>query len=116
MAVDAVVEEELASALQVSVFPEILFTKAGKILHRDKGNNKNHVKVYARLLQRPVASGMIFFFLVVISCSISRGVVEDNGVLLLQSSETVVLGFNSRTESREDPIPIMSKQEILFDC
>ncbi|XP_020252196.1 uncharacterized protein LOC109829513 isoform X1 [Asparagus officinalis] len=36
VAVDAVIEEELVSALQVSVFPEIIFTKAGKILHRDK--------------------------------------------------------------------------------
>lgn len=36
VAVDAVIEEELVSALKVSVFPEILFTKAGKILHRDK--------------------------------------------------------------------------------
>lgn len=36
VAVDAVIEEELASALQVSAFPEILFTHAGKILHRDK--------------------------------------------------------------------------------
>lgn len=36
VAVDAVVEDELAEALQVSIFPEIIFTKAGKILHRDK--------------------------------------------------------------------------------
>ncbi|KAJ6816435.1 uncharacterized protein M6B38_416745 [Iris pallida] len=36
VAVDAVVEQDLVSALQVSVFPEILFTKSGKILHRDK--------------------------------------------------------------------------------
>ncbi|CAA7396596.1 unnamed protein product [Spirodela intermedia] len=35
-AVDAVVEQDLASALRVSIFPEIIFTKAGKILHRDK--------------------------------------------------------------------------------
>jgi len=40
--VDAVIEKELVSALQVSVFPEILFTKAGKILHRDKGNKETH--------------------------------------------------------------------------
>jgi hypothetical protein len=38
VAVDAVVEVELVSALQVSVFPEIIFTKAGKILYREKGN------------------------------------------------------------------------------
>jgi len=37
VAIDAVVETELVDALQVSVFPEILFTKAGKILFRDKG-------------------------------------------------------------------------------
>ncbi|KAL1221176.1 Thioredoxin-like fold domain-containing protein MRL7L [Cardamine amara subsp. amara] len=37
VAVDAVVETDLASALQVSVFPEIIFTKAGKILYREKG-------------------------------------------------------------------------------
>lgn len=37
VAVDAVVEDELASVLKVSKFPEIIFTKAGKILHRDKG-------------------------------------------------------------------------------
>ncbi|XP_020591429.1 uncharacterized protein LOC110032217 [Phalaenopsis equestris] len=36
VAVDAIVEDELADALQVSIFPEIIFTKAGKILHRDK--------------------------------------------------------------------------------
>lgn len=36
VAVDAVVEVELVSALQVSVFPEIIFTKAGKILYREK--------------------------------------------------------------------------------
>ncbi|KAK8946887.1 hypothetical protein KSP39_PZI006611 [Platanthera zijinensis] len=36
VAVDAVVEDELAEALQVTIFPEIIFTKAGKILHRDK--------------------------------------------------------------------------------
>ncbi|KAI0510632.1 hypothetical protein KFK09_011240 [Dendrobium nobile] len=36
VAVDAVVEDELAEALHVSIFPEIIFTKAGKILHRDK--------------------------------------------------------------------------------
>lgn len=36
VAVDAVVEDELVEALQVSIFPEIIFTKAGKILHRDK--------------------------------------------------------------------------------
>ncbi|XP_078434657.1 thioredoxin superfamily protein isoform X2 [Wolffia australiana] len=35
-AVDAVVEQDLASVLGVSNFPEIVFTKAGKILHRDK--------------------------------------------------------------------------------
>ncbi|KAG2728314.1 hypothetical protein I3760_01G199500 [Carya illinoinensis] len=36
VAVDAVVEVELVSALEVSVFPEIIFTKAGKILYREK--------------------------------------------------------------------------------
>ncbi|XP_008788276.2 thioredoxin-like fold domain-containing protein MRL7L homolog, chloroplastic isoform X1 [Phoenix dactylifera] len=35
-AVDACVEHDLVDALQVSGFPEILFTHAGKILHRDK--------------------------------------------------------------------------------
>lgn len=37
VAVDACVEHDLVDALQVSDFPEILFTHAGKILHRDKG-------------------------------------------------------------------------------
>ncbi|KAA0032393.1 hypothetical protein IC582_010729 [Cucumis melo] len=37
VAVDAVVECNLVSALQVSAFPEIIFTKAGKILYREKG-------------------------------------------------------------------------------
>lgn len=37
VAIDAVVETELVAALQVSIFPEIIFTKAGKILFRDKG-------------------------------------------------------------------------------
>ncbi|RVW20618.1 Thioredoxin-like fold domain-containing protein MRL7L, chloroplastic [Vitis vinifera] len=36
VAIDAVVEVDLVSALQVSVFPEVIFTKAGKILHREK--------------------------------------------------------------------------------
>ncbi|XWS65325.1 hypothetical protein CRYUN_Cryun05aG0083700 [Craigia yunnanensis] len=37
VAVDAVVEDSLISALKVSVFPEIIFTKAGKILYREQG-------------------------------------------------------------------------------
>lgn len=37
VAVDAVVEDDLISALKVSVFPEIIFTKAGRILYREKG-------------------------------------------------------------------------------
>ncbi|KAB1218189.1 hypothetical protein CJ030_MR3G026069 [Morella rubra] len=37
VAIDAVVEVELVSALKVSVFPEMIFTKAGKILYREKG-------------------------------------------------------------------------------
>lgn len=36
VAIDAVVELDLVSALRVSVFPEIIFTKAGKILYREK--------------------------------------------------------------------------------
>ncbi|XP_077215390.1 thioredoxin-like fold domain-containing protein MRL7L, chloroplastic [Tasmannia lanceolata] len=36
VAVDAVVEDDLVSALGVSVFPELIFTKAGKILYREK--------------------------------------------------------------------------------
>lgn len=39
VAVDAIKEPELVSALQVSNFPEIIFTKAGKILYREKGNS-----------------------------------------------------------------------------
>ncbi|XP_042490935.1 thioredoxin-like fold domain-containing protein MRL7L, chloroplastic isoform X2 [Macadamia integrifolia] len=38
VAVDAVVELDLVSALKVSDFPEIIFTKAGKILYREKAN------------------------------------------------------------------------------
>ena len=38
VAIDAVVEVDLVSALQVSVFPEVIFTKSGKILHRENGN------------------------------------------------------------------------------
>ncbi|CAI0555359.1 unnamed protein product [Linum tenue] len=34
--VDAVVETDLVSALKVSEFPEIMFTKAGKVLYREK--------------------------------------------------------------------------------
>lgn len=37
VAIDAVVDCDLASALKVSVFPELIFTKAGKILYREKG-------------------------------------------------------------------------------
>ncbi|PIM99611.1 hypothetical protein CDL12_27895 [Handroanthus impetiginosus] len=36
VAVDANTEHDLVSALQVSVFPELIFTKAGKILYREK--------------------------------------------------------------------------------
>ncbi|KVH92228.1 thioredoxin-like fold domain-containing protein MRL7L, chloroplastic [Cynara cardunculus var. scolymus] len=36
VAIDAVVECDLVSTLGVSVFPELIFTKAGKILHREK--------------------------------------------------------------------------------
>lgn len=36
VAIDAVVERDLVSALQVFVFPELIFTKAGKILYREK--------------------------------------------------------------------------------
>ncbi|KAK9159379.1 hypothetical protein Syun_005720 [Stephania yunnanensis] len=36
VAIDAVVELDLVAALKVSAFPEIIFTKAGKILHREK--------------------------------------------------------------------------------
>lgn len=36
VAIDAVVELDLVSALKVSVFPELIFTKAGKILYREK--------------------------------------------------------------------------------
>ncbi|KAE8658074.1 putative disease resistance RPP13-like protein 1-like isoform X1 [Hibiscus syriacus] len=36
VAVDAVVEDDLVSALNVSGFPEIIFTKAGKILYRER--------------------------------------------------------------------------------
>ncbi|KAE8665269.1 putative disease resistance RPP13-like protein 1-like isoform X1 [Hibiscus syriacus] len=36
VAVDAVVEDDLVSALNVSGFPEIIFTKAGKILFRER--------------------------------------------------------------------------------
>ncbi|XP_050237876.1 thioredoxin-like fold domain-containing protein MRL7L, chloroplastic isoform X2 [Mercurialis annua] len=36
VAVDAVVQTNLVSALNVSVFPEVIFTKAGKILYREK--------------------------------------------------------------------------------
>ncbi|GAB4858964.1 Thioredoxin-like fold domain-containing protein mrl7l, chloroplastic [Ancistrocladus abbreviatus] len=36
VAIDAVVECDLVSALQVSVFPELIFSKAGKILYREK--------------------------------------------------------------------------------
>ncbi|KAJ4845202.1 Thioredoxin-like fold domain-containing protein mrl7l, chloroplastic [Turnera subulata] len=36
LAIDAAVETELVSALKVSVFPEVIFTKTGKILYREK--------------------------------------------------------------------------------
>ncbi|KAK4436635.1 Thioredoxin-like fold domain-containing protein MRL7L, chloroplastic [Sesamum alatum] len=36
VAIDAVVEPDLVSALKVSVFPELIFTRAGKILYREK--------------------------------------------------------------------------------
>ncbi|KAI5670047.1 hypothetical protein M9H77_19900 [Catharanthus roseus] len=36
VAIDAVVEQNLVATLQVSVYPELIFTKAGKILYREK--------------------------------------------------------------------------------
>nr|GME15790.1 thioredoxin-like fold domain-containing protein MRL7L, chloroplastic [Ipomoea batatas]GME15822.1 thioredoxin-like fold domain-containing protein MRL7L, chloroplastic [Ipomoea batatas] len=36
VAVDAIVEHDLVSALKVSLFPELIFTKSGKILYREK--------------------------------------------------------------------------------
>ncbi|KAG8365930.1 hypothetical protein BUALT_Bualt17G0023200 [Buddleja alternifolia] len=36
VSLDAVVEVDLVSALQVSVFPQLIFTKAGKVLYREK--------------------------------------------------------------------------------
>ncbi|XP_074584648.1 thioredoxin-like fold domain-containing protein MRL7L homolog, chloroplastic isoform X2 [Curcuma longa] len=36
VAIDACVEHDLVDALRVSIFPEIIFTKAGKILYRDR--------------------------------------------------------------------------------
>ncbi|MFS7949366.1 hypothetical protein Hanom_Chr06g00570761 [Helianthus anomalus] len=39
VAIDAVVECDLVSTLGVSVFPELIFTKTGRILHREKGTN-----------------------------------------------------------------------------
>lgn len=39
MAIDAVVETDLVSSLKVSKFPQLIFTKAGKILYREKGNS-----------------------------------------------------------------------------
>ncbi|KAI7987708.1 hypothetical protein LOK49_LG13G02007 [Camellia lanceoleosa] len=36
VAIEAVVELDLVYALRVSVFPELIFTKAGKILYREK--------------------------------------------------------------------------------
>ncbi|XP_059280031.1 thioredoxin-like fold domain-containing protein MRL7L, chloroplastic [Lycium ferocissimum] len=38
VAIDAVVEVDLVSALKVSVFPELIFTKAGKILYREEAS------------------------------------------------------------------------------
>ena len=35
--IDACLEPKLVEALKVTAYPEIIFTKAGKILHRDKG-------------------------------------------------------------------------------
>lgn len=37
VAIDAVVDVDLVSALQVSVYPQLIFTKSGKILYREKG-------------------------------------------------------------------------------
>ncbi|KAL9240728.1 hypothetical protein vseg_014913 [Gypsophila vaccaria] len=37
VAIDAVADYDLVSSLKVSVFPELIFTKAGKILYREKG-------------------------------------------------------------------------------
>ncbi|KAL6877178.1 hypothetical protein ACP4OV_012849 [Aristida adscensionis] len=60
--VDACADPDLVDILKVSGFPEVLFTNAGRIIHRDKG-----------------------------SCPVGGGVVKDDGILLLQSSEASVL-------------------------
>ncbi|KAH9618647.1 hypothetical protein KSS87_018534 [Heliosperma pusillum] len=36
VAIDAVVDDDLVTALKVSIFPQLIFTKAGKILYREK--------------------------------------------------------------------------------
>lgn len=46
VAIDAVVECDLVSTLGVSVFPELIFTKTGKILHREKGTNNMFQVLY----------------------------------------------------------------------
>uniref|UniRef100_A0A7N0ZTZ7 Uncharacterized protein n=1 Tax=Kalanchoe fedtschenkoi TaxID=63787 RepID=A0A7N0ZTZ7_KALFE len=40
VAVDAVVELDLVSALKVSIYPEIIFAKAGKVLYREKATRE----------------------------------------------------------------------------
>ncbi|XP_048230384.1 uncharacterized protein LOC8261697 isoform X3 [Ricinus communis] len=52
VAVDAVVETDLVSALKVSIFPEIIFTKAGKILYRERGLNVEYDEICGRIIGR----------------------------------------------------------------
>ncbi|KAG8068692.1 hypothetical protein GUJ93_ZPchr0005g15372 [Zizania palustris] len=42
VAVDACAEPDLVEVLNVSGFPEVLFTNAGRIIHRDKGISMSH--------------------------------------------------------------------------
>ncbi|KAL6223675.1 hypothetical protein ACLB2K_002534 [Fragaria x ananassa] len=66
VAIDAVTQHDLVSALQVSVYPELIFTKAGKILYREK----------------EIRSG--------------DGTLKSDGFLLLWSSQTTLFEWNWR--------------------
>ena len=113
VAVDAVIEKELVSALQVSVFPEILFTKAWKILHRDKGNKETHSteEDFNIITLRWIITWYLLWLFVI---SGVRSAEEWSKIMAFFCYKAVRPSWLSQAagQSREDPINLINKERI----
>lgn len=87
VAIDAVVELDLVSALQVSVSPELIFTKSGKILYRERGTTSIYI---TRIITSTWLWPMYIMVSFVFRCTNSWWVVKDDGILLLWSGEATM--------------------------